>query len=147
MWNLYGLGQDYSYLCIFFCLYGQWHTNYHRSNHLVLPLPFILKCVLLISAPRSEGNLENYVGLTPKSSLLPPSFDNSAALIVWFCTWIKIQNCFQGKRVGYLTWGPPVPYPLWNLSVRLYLEPLWICDRLYNHNWVPRGMLPRLSPF
>lgn len=68
-----------------FVYIGQWHSNYLHSNHLVFQLPFTPKCVLLISAPGSEGNLENYVWLMAKSSPSFHCFDNSAALIVCFC--------------------------------------------------------------
>lgn len=42
----------------------------HCSEHLVLQLPFSAKCMLLISLPRSEGDLENCVWLVAKSSPL-----------------------------------------------------------------------------
>lgn len=41
---------------------GQRHTNDRSSNHLVLQLPFAPKCVLLFSAPRSEGSLDIMLG-------------------------------------------------------------------------------------
>lgn len=98
--------------------------------------------------PRSEGNLENYVWPTAQHSAL--------TLLLWwqgcpYCTFLymnkKYKIASKGEQVSCLTQGFPVLYPWWNLSVCWCLELLGVCDRLYNHNRVPRGSLPRLSPF